>query len=307
MSTTPHLTEARIERLRIEAVFLLTGGELATPDSRFPDPWDPTGPPNYSGFAYWYEGVPEYVEREFAHEWAENDTSGPEYRTAILCGVYGLPTPPNGWTEVAHYTTSGETECPYCNDDDADDHATPRCPICEDDGLIYIGEGYAEVVYRRNRPDPNAPHMDAESQRIRDRVECAFGLENSSRYSLNSPIGDWPDWRSTDPAWDDSFAAWQPGIPYYCRGEDHLDRIATVARTVYGETFCDVFPPDGWETVKTFCVLDRVSCNYCGPDTGEDPSPDPTCYLCNGTGYVDLTGWNAAILVPEGTTTNGDE
>lgn len=121
--------DTMIERQQIEVVFGLGGGELADPpDPQFPDEWDGV-------FAYWYEGPPEYCARDYADHWDR------EYRTAIVYELFGRAATPDGWERVAYFVSSGENDC-WC-EGDAD------CPVCEGDGLVYIGDGHCEVVYRR--------------------------------------------------------------------------------------------------------------------------------------------------------------
>ena len=115
-------TAKRIERESVSWVFGLTGGELE------PKPW--------SRRAYWYEGAPEYTGRDF---------DGLEIRTAIECRLFGADAAPRGWSEVASYRSSGESECLAC--DNGDD----KCKFCEGGGYIYLGEGWCEVVYRRKQ------------------------------------------------------------------------------------------------------------------------------------------------------------
>lgn len=94
-----------LERERIACVFGLCGGELHVADERIPDPegWDGPG-----GIAFWYEGEPDYVTLD---DLGLDSCGDDEVRTALLNGVYGLANPPQGWEQVASYTTSGEREC----------------------------------------------------------------------------------------------------------------------------------------------------------------------------------------------------
>lgn len=157
------------ERARVECVFSLGGGELHVPDARFPDDWDGV-------FAHWYGGPPEYAtELRDAHEVTcptckgtkivpadEGSAECPacegmghldlEVRTAIICCIFGFPAPPEGWTQVASYSSSGERECWCCGVDavgDEEDHEPDGCELCAGDGYVYLGDGWAEVVYRR--------------------------------------------------------------------------------------------------------------------------------------------------------------
>ena len=133
------MTEEQIERAQIEMVFGLGGGELHEPDSRFPDEWDGV-------FAYWYNELPHYVRESEINP-------GPmqfQFRTAIVCELYGQARTPEGWTRVAHWTSSGESgECWACEPEDPNEDPLHRddCPICKGDGFVYLGDGYREVLY----------------------------------------------------------------------------------------------------------------------------------------------------------------
>lgn len=119
-----HATETQ----QIAEVFGLTGGELSD------TPWvEPDGFASY----WWYEGVPEWAEEDHA-------VDSHEYRTSVRDIMFGTPTP-EGWEHVASYRSSGECECRH------EDFgiAGQDCPLCEGDGFIYLGDGWAEVVYRR--------------------------------------------------------------------------------------------------------------------------------------------------------------
>ncbi len=159
------MTDIDLERERIACVFALGGGELHVAHPDFPDEWD--GP---DGIAYWYDGVPEYASELRDAEQVEcPDCQGHgarddcpacegrgyrhhEVRTAIQDGLYGLPDPPKGWERIAAYSTSGETTCWCCGDGTGNEENRADCPLCEGDGIIYIGDGWHEVVYRRLAP-----------------------------------------------------------------------------------------------------------------------------------------------------------
>ena len=153
MTNKPSLTEEQIERLRIEAVFHLEG-ELHERHPEFLDEWDGV-------VAWWYDGVPEYAESDFR----DDDR---EFRTAVVCEVYGQMTAPEGWERVESHSSSGETECPACGPgtdwDDSDEQALaqrrgavtntgyrgdPACPLCEGSGYIYLGDGTREIIFAR--------------------------------------------------------------------------------------------------------------------------------------------------------------
>jgi hypothetical protein len=128
------------ETAQIAEVFGLTGGELES------EPWRSTAIKETSGTLYevnsfwWYEGAPEWSE-------LAKDTSF-EYRTQVRDILFGEPETvlqPGDWQLVATYLNSGETECHHADAGIAD----ADCPLCEGDGFIYIGDGWAEVVYRR--------------------------------------------------------------------------------------------------------------------------------------------------------------
>lgn len=164
--------EQNNERAQVEQVFGLTGGELED------TAWVPTYPaerPTWSvpegaievlvvpvpfTFTYWYQGVPEYVERDFD---ALPLSYAPTYRTVCRDEMFGqVPetvTDDEGtWTVVTRYTTSGEAECPLRNDDTGLAYvAGERCSFCEETrgelhGVVYIGDGWAEIVYRLQVP-----------------------------------------------------------------------------------------------------------------------------------------------------------
>jgi hypothetical protein len=156
------------EREQIEQVFSLTGGELM----------DVAWVPQYMNgrvshqyltpvvFTYWYQDVPEYVERSYS----DPIRPGGIYRTVVRNEMFGMVpetvTDDEGtWKVVARYSTSGECECPYQHDDDPPVPTKEHpCPLCAADGspawqspsntdagehgVIYIGEGWAEIVYR---------------------------------------------------------------------------------------------------------------------------------------------------------------
>lgn len=165
------MNEIELERERVACVFGLGGGELNTPHPDFPDSegWD--GP---DGIAHWYNGVPEYAtELRDAHEvecehcggdGIDPDTGDEcevcdgrgdldvEVRTAILDCMFGFPEPPAGWERIASFSSSGEASCWWCaagavDDGNGNGVAKTTCPLCEGDGLVYIGDGWREVVY----------------------------------------------------------------------------------------------------------------------------------------------------------------
>ena len=164
--------EVDLERARVACVFCLGGGELHQPDERFPDEWDGV-------FAHWFEGAPDYATdlkeiNEVTCPTCKGTKIDPapadqepaecpacegmghldlEVRTVIMCCLFGHPTPPAGWTQAATYSSSGERECWSCTDRDNDhedgEDGSEGCKVCEGEGLVYLGDGWCEVVYRR--------------------------------------------------------------------------------------------------------------------------------------------------------------
>jgi len=165
MHTNHDDTEAEhdLEQERVACVFGLGGGELHEPHPDFADEWDGV-------IAHWYDGPPEYAtELRDAHmvECAACNGSGVdddledcescdgrgledrEVRTAILDCLYGEPEPPEGWARIASFTSSGEAECWWCGDGTGNEDQRDECDLCEGDGLVYLGDGMAEVIFRR--------------------------------------------------------------------------------------------------------------------------------------------------------------
>lgn len=116
-------TKKQVERAQVETVFGLGGGELET------KPW--------SGRQYWYHGAPHYADNKFGSA---------EVRTAIECLLFGQAKAPRGWAEVECYRTSGEAECWACYET-----GDKSCRVCDGDGLVYLGDGWCEVVYCRRK------------------------------------------------------------------------------------------------------------------------------------------------------------
>ena len=193
--------EATIERERVQQVFGLTGGELSD------TPWIYTeggktiayssgGEDHPYKYEYWYDGLPDYVE---SREYPDKYTA--EYRTVITNVMYGDPTPPDGWEFVVRFLNSGETEC-FCKSDEANDgEADDGCPFCEGDGLIYLGDGEAEVVFRKiaggadDDDDEEGDEDDDEEYEDLCRSERATlaGMEggvHASNEAMGSPLDD---------------------------------------------------------------------------------------------------------------------
>jgi hypothetical protein len=139
------------ERQQVELVFGLTGGELEH------EPWN--------GFAYNYEGVPEWAQSDF------KDRHDREYRTVVACFLYGGPperiVDASGvWTLQATFLSSGETECPLRDVDEEEQEEmyahreqrlnlprTERCFLCDEKrgvehGYIYLGDGWCDAIFR---------------------------------------------------------------------------------------------------------------------------------------------------------------
>src|SRR5262245_19008898 len=116
------------ERQQVEWVFMLTGGELDD------EPWN--------GFAYNYDGVPEYAASDF------EDTFEYEYRTVIGSFLYGGPperivAAEGAWELRATFVSSGEAECPLRREVVDEE----RCRLCDETrgephGYIYLGDGW---------------------------------------------------------------------------------------------------------------------------------------------------------------------
>jgi hypothetical protein len=127
-----------LDRERVACVFGLGGGELHQAHPDFPDEWDGL-------IAYWYEGQPHYA--ALPDLGLDHDD---EVRTAILDCLFGHPESPPGWRRVASFRSSGERECWWCGDGTGNEEHREHCRLCEGDGLIYLGEGWCEVVYARS-------------------------------------------------------------------------------------------------------------------------------------------------------------
>lgn len=160
------------ERAQVEQVFGLTDGDLeesAWVPTYQRETWnfnaDATG--NHMAkiiettpftFTYWSQGVPEYVQSEYD---AMPLSYAPTYRTVIRNEMFGqVPetvTDDEGtWTVVARYSTSGETECPLRHEGrttTVSRYSEVNCSLCdaapgEAHSYVYIGDGWAEIVYR---------------------------------------------------------------------------------------------------------------------------------------------------------------
>lgn len=181
---THEMTEEQIERQQIENVFRLGGGELHEPNAEFPDEWDGIIAYWYEGAPDYAEELNDcdtveceackgngFLEDEVDQPDCELcDGSGSHYhtvRTAIIQALWGFPEPPKGYEQIGSFTTSGESECWWCGPgtdwDGCEEQSEarekdpitntgyrgkPDCPLCEGGGHVYIGDGYAEVIYR---------------------------------------------------------------------------------------------------------------------------------------------------------------
>ena len=149
------MTEQQIEREQVANVFCLGGGELHEPHPDFPDAWD-------GHFAYWHEEAPEWADE------SDRDGADPwECRTAYACILFGGPKVPKGWELVRSFISSGEAECWHCGpgtdydgseEQDAARKAEPNtntcyrgdpeCVLCEGGGYVYLGDGWAVLLFR---------------------------------------------------------------------------------------------------------------------------------------------------------------
>lgn len=154
------------DRAQIAEVFGLVGGELAD------HVWIEQADGHEWVAHFWYEGFPEYAESDFDN-WHH-------FRTVVRDIMFGPPPERLGaWMKVATYMNSGETECPGRNEDGwglpkgvhlvkssdginlvrADQcDGGDRCYYCdekigEEHGHIYIGDGWAEIVYQQDETE----------------------------------------------------------------------------------------------------------------------------------------------------------
>lgn len=122
------MDSAEVERERIECLFGLGGGELED------EPW--------GEYAYWYEGSPEYVA-------SAQEKNGYVYRTVIAYCLFSQPKPPeDGWKLVEVYPVS-EADCWRDGAGTEAENPSPDCPLCEGEGTIFLGEGWAEAVFHK--------------------------------------------------------------------------------------------------------------------------------------------------------------
>jgi hypothetical protein len=159
-------TEQSNERAQVAEVFGLTGGELMdvawVPNYLKGGAAAPYGIPVWKVvvFTYWYQGTPDY---SFDADW--NNVPGQTCRTVCQDEMFGMVpetvTDSEGrWKIVARYLNSGETECPWRDSDPGEAvqaAGSDPCPLCgealdQPHGYIYIGDGWAEIVYRLQEP-----------------------------------------------------------------------------------------------------------------------------------------------------------
>lgn len=161
------MSDQDLERERIACVFGLGSGELHEPHPDAPDEWD-------GQITYWYDGTPDYAElkdvncvecpcKGLGDDRGDCDRCEGyglidlEVRTAIIDCLWGERDPPSGWERIASFTSSGEASCWWCGEGTGNEEEREDCELCESDGLIYLGEGWCEVVYRRiTDRDPDA-------------------------------------------------------------------------------------------------------------------------------------------------------
>lgn len=151
----PELTE----RQQVEEVFGLTGGELSDkpwvydPDPPVPalETWcnGPLSQDEYRAnrfddgqvprvghkctFQYHYDGVPDYLEREYRNEPAE-------LSTVVVDELFGQRDIPWGYARIARQNSSGETVIDRYEDTDGYNVARQ---------VIYIGDGWGEVIFAK--------------------------------------------------------------------------------------------------------------------------------------------------------------
>ncbi len=149
--------ELAVERQQVELVFGLTGGELET------DPW--YGWYRDGKLLYWYEQAPEWsVDSAYDLPRGIERDDASNVRTVVVDCLFGAPPAPSGWRIVETYLNSGETECwchpgpSYPRHDDGTYGPTvraadPDCPLCDGDGIVYLGDGWCELVCVREQPE----------------------------------------------------------------------------------------------------------------------------------------------------------
>jgi hypothetical protein len=149
------------EKQQVEQVFGLTGGELE--DGPWIYTYEKDDQKIEGTFLYWYEGVPDYCGAEIP------DRHLHEYRTIVQDCLWGLPpdriedAEGDVWIRISSFTSSGETPCPFMEcDEEPEILPADGCPFCgmmpgEPHEYIYLGNGWTEVVYRKQE-DVTAPY-----------------------------------------------------------------------------------------------------------------------------------------------------
>lgn len=143
------------EKQRVEQVFDLTGGELADKPLRLAyarSSGDTSGLPYRRTWArYFYDGVPNYAEADFARRTGTFITIVVDEQFQELPRtIYARG---RRWKRIAAFRSSGETDCPDTGHVIAEAvFPLDRCPLCEarigeHHESIYIGDGWSEVVY----------------------------------------------------------------------------------------------------------------------------------------------------------------
>lgn len=177
------------EREQVMWVFSLTGGELNDKPIVSDDGYR---------IAYHYDGPPDYARRE---EFSDCLDGGVDYFTAVRDIMFGEPPATLAfkgkvYALQATFSSSGECECPgrtlhECSG--SEDHATidddgctvsvvadgecnggTECVLCgasngEPHGYIYLGDGWAELVYR---------HVDQECDECGETRESGCGCRD---------------------------------------------------------------------------------------------------------------------------------
>lgn len=173
MASVGRGVELRFEKLQIEEVLGLGGGELnAEPIefiSRRRNHWDELDDWERRFWRYSYDGAPEWARDDFGGRYGYDSS---EYFTLIEVGCTyesyapdelffpGAPLWCRHYFRVEQYTNDGERECPESQGEDGDQkvgegytEGMQRCPMCDEKagdehGYIYLGT-CAETVYRR--------------------------------------------------------------------------------------------------------------------------------------------------------------
>lgn len=139
---------------------------------------------------FWDEDAPEW--HAVDHDYA--------YRTVVAYELFEVATP-EGWERDATYDL-GKGECwcvgdPHKSSGDTEAGPDSACGVCEGDGLVWLGDGWREVVYRRHERED-----DLDDARFCARSILAVqwiddtGLETRADWEALDPHGDverWPE------------------------------------------------------------------------------------------------------------------